>query len=72
MGRRGINRSDITRLIRNLAQVLPSIKGRRIYQSLIGRMRRVLPQVIAKEDAIAYHVVTAYKTTQIAKYWRNP
>ena len=25
-----------------------------------------------KEDALAYHVVTAYKTTKIAKYWRTP
>jgi len=59
-------------MIRSPGQVLPSVKGRRIYQGLIGRARRLLLRVIVKEDARAYHVVTAYKTNKIAKYWRKP
>ncbi len=72
MGRRGISRADVLRMIRGPGQVLPSVKGRNIYQGLIGRARRLLLRVIVREDAQAYHVVTAYKTTKIAKYWRNP
>jgi hypothetical protein len=31
----------------------------------------MLLRVIVKEDATAYHVVTVYKTSKLAKYWRN-
>jgi len=48
------------------------VKGRRIYQGLIGHARRHLLRVVVKEDVQAYHVVTAYKTTKIAKYWGKP
>jgi hypothetical protein len=72
MGRRGVSRSDVIRLIRSPGQVLPSVKGRTIYQGLIGAARRLLLRVVVKEEAAAYHVVTAYKTTKIAKYWRTP
>ena len=72
MRRRGVSRSDVIRLIRSPGQVLPSVKGRTIYQGLIGAARRLLLRVVVKEEAAAYHVVTAYKTTKIAKYWRTP
>ena len=71
MGRRGISRADVFRIIRSPGQVLPSVKGRRIYQNYIGPARRLLLRVVVKEDADAYHVVTAYKTSKIAKYWKN-
>lgn len=69
MGRRRIKTADVIATIRNPGQVLPSIKGRRIYQSKIGSAGRMLLRVIVKEDAGAYHVVTTYKTGKIAKYW---
>jgi len=72
MRRRGISREAITRMIRHPGQVLPSRKGRHIFQGLIGRARRLLLRVVVKEDAQAYHVVTAYKTSQVAKFWRTP
>ncbi len=72
MGRRGITPAEVTRLIRRPGQVLPSSKGRRIYQGLLGRAGRMLLRVVVKEDAVAYHVVTAYKTSKVAKYWRTP
>jgi hypothetical protein len=72
MGRRGVSRADVVRMIRSPGQVLPSVKGRRIYQGLIGRAGRRLPRVVVREDAQAYHVAPAYKTTNIAKYWKKP
>ncbi len=71
MGRRGISQADVLQTIRNPGQVLPSVKGRNVYQRLVGRARRLLLRVIVREDALAYHVVTAYKTAKIAKYWRK-
>ena len=72
MGRRRIKRSDVIATIRNPGQIVPSVKGREVYQSILARGRRLLLRVIVKEDARTYHVVTAYKTSKIAKYWRNP
>ena len=72
MKRRGIRPVQVIRVIRRPGQVLPSRKGRHIYQGLLGRAARLLLRVIVKEDARAYHVVTAYKTSKIAKYWRTP
>ncbi len=72
MRRRGIRAADVIRMIRRPGQVLPSYKKRDIYQGLLGRAARLLLRVIVKEDAQACHVVTAYKTSHIAKYWRTP
>ncbi len=69
MKRRHIRRAEVHATIRMPGQVLPAAKGRKIYQSLIGLARRLLLRVIVKEDANAYHVVTAYKTSKIDKYW---
>ena len=46
--------------------------GRHIYQSRMGPAGRLLLRVIVKEDAKAYHVVTVYKTSKVAKYLRHP
>ena len=72
MKRRGIRRGQVEATIRAPGQVLPSVKGRRVYQSRIGRAGRLLLRVIVKEDSRAYHVVTAYKTNKVDKYWRMP
>ena len=72
MRRRGIRTADVTRTIRNPGQVVPSVKGRAVYQSLIGSAGRLLLRVVVKQTANVYHVVTAYKTSKIAKYWRTP
>lgn len=72
MGRRGISRAQIVRMIRQPGQVLPTVKGRQIYQGFLGRARRLLLRVIVKDDARAYHVITAYKTSKVARYWRTP
>lgn len=72
MQRRGIKPADVIAVIRQPGQVLPSTKSRHIYQSRVGRAGRWLLRVVVKEDKQAYLVITAYKTTQIAKYWRQP
>jgi hypothetical protein len=72
MRRRRIKRADLIETIRNPGQIVPSVKGRQIHQSLVGRAGRLLLRVVVKEVAGVYHVVTAYKTSKIAKYWRAP
>jgi len=71
MRRRGIRRSEVVQTIRNPRQVVPSSKGRQIYQRLIGRTGRLLLRVVVKPAANAYHVITAYKSSNVAKYWRT-
>ncbi len=58
MSRRGIRVSEVIAVIGNPQQVLPSVKGRRIYQSRIGLAGRMLLRVVVKVDARAYHVIT--------------
>jgi hypothetical protein len=70
--RRGIRPAEVVATIRNPGQILPSYKGRQIFQSRLGSAGRLLLRVIVKEDATGYHVVTAYKTSKVAKYWRQP
>jgi hypothetical protein len=72
MRRRGIRTSEVVRTIHHPGQVLPSLKGREIYQRRIGRGGRLLLRVVVKQAASVYHVITAYKTSNIAKYWRTP
>jgi hypothetical protein len=71
MKRRRIKLNSVIATVRNPGQVLPSVKGRQIFQSKIGSAGRMLLRVIVKEDVKAYHVITAYKTSKIAKYWRS-
>jgi Domain of unknown function (DUF4258) len=71
MKRRGISRALAEATIRAPGQVVPSEKGREIYQAIVGRRGRLLIRVIVKEAENAYHVVTAYKTSRIKKYWRE-
>jgi len=72
MKRRGIKFGQVLAAIRNPGQILPSRKGRNIYQSKLGGTRQFLLRVIIKEDKQACHVVTVYKTSKVSKYWRQP
>jgi len=71
MKRRGIAVADVLSVVRHPQQTITSQNGRTIHQSLIGRAGRLLLRVVVKEDAHAIHVVTAYKTSKVAKYWRT-
>lgn len=69
MNRRGITTGAVVNTIRCPGQMVPSIKGRQIRQSLIGTKRHLLLRVVVKETPTAYYVLTAYKTSKVAKYW---
>jgi len=71
MQRRGISRADLEAVVRNPQQIIPSVKGRQIHQSKLPSGRMLLRAVV-KEDAQVYHVITAYKTSKIAKYCKQP
>ena len=72
MHRRRIRPAGVVAVIRHPGQIVPAVKGREIYQSKIGAAGRMLLRVVVKETASAYHVVTAYKTSKVTKYWRTP
>jgi hypothetical protein len=72
MRRRGISRAEVVRTILRPGQVVPTVKGRMNYQRLMLSAGRLLLRVVVAESPAAYHVVTAYKTRKVAKYWRNP
>lgn len=72
MKRRRIRPREIVLTIRKPGQVLPSAKGRQIFQALVGLSKRLLLRVIVKESPAAYHVITVYKTSKITKYWSTP
>jgi hypothetical protein len=72
MGRRRIKPADVIATVRHPGQIVPFVKGRWIYQSRIGPAGRMLVRVVLKEVGRAYHVVAAYKTSKVAKYWRSP
>jgi len=70
MRRRGITEAQAIGVVRHAEQIVPSRRGRQIHQSRIMGGNLLL-RVIVKEAAVAYHVVTAYKTSKIAKYWKR-
>lgn len=70
MRRRSIRAAEVEAVVRHPDQVVPSSKGRRIMQSKIGSTGRLLLRVIVKEDLQAYHVITVYKTSRLARYWK--
>ena len=70
MQRRGITEAEVIAIIRNPNQVLPSRRGREVRQSKVSAGRMLL-RVVVKEQAQVYHVITAYKTGKVAKYWRQ-
>jgi Domain of unknown function (DUF4258) len=72
MRRRSISPTQVIAMIRRPGQVLPAAKGRHIYQGFIGQARRLLLRVVVREEDRAYHVVTAYKTSRVSKYWSGP
>ena len=50
MQRRSITVKDVTAVVGHPQQVIEAVKGRRIYQSKIGRAGRVLLRVVVKEE----------------------
>ena len=71
MERRGISEADLEMVVRHPQQIIPSNKGRLIHQSKLATGQMLL-RVVVKEEPQVYHVITAYKTSKVAKYWKQP
>jgi len=69
--RRQIPESALQEVLDNPEQVLPEESGRKAYQSRLdfgGKM--YLVRAIVEDDNKPAVVVTVYRTSKIAKYWR--
>jgi hypothetical protein len=74
MIRRQIAEEDVARVLAAPEQTAPIREGRAVYQSRIesGEPPRVyLLRVFVDTDRFPPEVVTAYRTSKIAKYWRT-
>jgi hypothetical protein len=69
MSRRGISEGEVNAVVEAPGQVVEVRKGRCVYQSRIesGWILRVFVDV----DRDPAEIVTAYRSSKIAKYWRN-
>ena len=71
--RRGVDEAALTRIAERPEQVVPVRPGREVRQSRIQNpegtsyLVRVFVDIVAGEET----VVTVYKTSKIAKYWRE-
>jgi hypothetical protein len=65
MGKRGLLESDIRQVLAAPEEVLPVRTNRVVAQAMIGAH---LVRVFVDVDRIPVEVVTAYRTSQIAKY----
>ena len=72
--RRGISLAQLESVLNHPQQVVADRKGRTVFQSQVDRGdgKMVLIRAIVVGDADDVVVVTAYRTTRIHKYWRQP
>jgi Domain of unknown function (DUF4258) len=71
--RRGLDKQDIDEVLRNPGQRLDVRRGRVVLQSKIqAEGAEYLLRVFVDIDRDPAEVVTAYQTSKIAKYWREP
>ena len=71
IGRRGLKRETIDRVLKNPEQRFDVRLGRVVLQSRIQEsVEEFLIRVFVNADRRPAEVVTAYRTTKIGKYWR--
>ena len=72
--RREISLAQLESVLNHPQQIIPDRKGRMVYQSQVDRGdgKIVLIRAIVVGDVDDVVVVTAYRTTRIHKYWRQP
>ena len=72
MRRRAIGRDVVVRVLMNPEQIIPGKEGRKVYQSRVsfGDEKMYLVRVIVADDNVPPVVVTVYRTSRLAKYWR--
>jgi len=71
--RRDLSEDLVRRVAMDPAQVLSSSSGRQVRQSLIQESpdsRPMLVRVVVIEEGDTLVVITAYRTSRIAKYWQ--
>lgn len=72
MNRRGIPEKTVMGIIRDPGQSIELRPGRMVFQSRIEMQgKEVLIRVFVDVDRRPAEVVTAYRTSKIAKYWRT-
>ena len=73
MERRGISQSMLESVLENPQQVIDEVRGKKIYQSQvdIGGGKIYLLRAVVFEEADPPLVITVYRTSKIAKYWRT-
>jgi hypothetical protein len=71
--RRAIPRHLLEAVLNSPEQVVQAAKGRKAYQSRLdfGGGRIYLVRVIVDESTKPPSLITAYRTSKIAKYWRG-
>jgi hypothetical protein len=74
MVRRGIPQHMVDDVLANPQQIIDMPDGKKAYQSQLdfGGGRIFLLRVIVAVDVDPNLVVTVYRTSKIAKYWRAP
>ncbi|MDA8108310.1 MAG: DUF4258 domain-containing protein [Betaproteobacteria bacterium] len=73
IARRGLDRVTIEQVLKAPAQKLAGRSGRLVYQSRVHFPEgEFLVRVIVDQGTEPPAVVTAYRTSRIAKYWRQP
>ena len=72
--RRGISIELVESVLEHPHQIVSEKVGRKAYQSKLdfGTGKTYLLRVIVDEDVEPAVVVTAYRTSKIDKYWREP
>jgi hypothetical protein len=73
MRRRRIPQHVVDDVLQHPQQIVSTPDGKKAYQSQIDFGGRIfLVRAIVAEDVDPPLVVTLYRTTKIAKYWRTP
>ncbi|MHB8472864.1 MAG: DUF4258 domain-containing protein [Gammaproteobacteria bacterium] len=74
MRRRGIAREVVMDVLQNPQQIVIGRVGRNIYQSrfVCSDGKTYLVRVVVADDQMPSAVITVYRTSKVAKYWRVP
>ena len=63
----GLTVAEVEAVLDTPEQQVPGHGGRLVYQSRVGRF---LVRVIVEQDRDPHEVVTAYRTSNVSKYWQ--
>jgi len=70
--RRGIDPGLVRTVLQTPGQIVPAYGGKVAYQSRVAEAdREYLIRVVVSESSPTPVVVTVYKTSRVAKYWRK-